>query len=123
MSQTPTCDRLLPGTVTVPFGTLSRVGQGEEDLPLNVERPSQLWPDFCNARADAASFHVVSSIPFLLIHEFYPQNAGFNLPGVTRMAYELDKDGYIGLTPGRRGGREMSPGRIPQTTKLQLVRS
>ena len=94
-----------------------------EDLPSNVERPSQLWPDFCNVRADAASFHVVSSIPFLLIHEFYPQNAGFNLPGVTRMAYELDKDGYIGLTPGRRGGREMSPGRIPQTTKLQLVRS
>lgn len=48
----------------------------------------------------AASLHVVSSIPFFLIHEFYPQNAGFNVPGVTRMAFERDKDGYIGLPPG-----------------------
>jgi hypothetical protein len=30
----------------------------------------------------AASLHVVSSIPFFLIHEFYPQNAGFNVPGL-----------------------------------------
>src|SRR6185312_15947518 len=35
----------------------------------------------------AASLHLVSSIPLFLIHEFYPQNAGFNLPGVTRMAF------------------------------------
>ena len=42
-----------------------------------------------------------------LIHEFYPQNAGFNLPGVTRMAFELDKDGYIGLPPGPGLGVEV----------------
>ena len=55
----------------------------------------------------AASLHVVSSIPFLLIHEFYPQNAGFNVPGLTRMSYELDKDGYIGLPPGPGLGVEV----------------
>ena len=48
----------------------------------------------------AASLHVVSAIPLFLIHEFYPQNAGFNLPGATKMDYEVDKDGYIGLPPG-----------------------
>jgi galactonate dehydratase len=55
----------------------------------------------------AASLHVVSSIPFFLIHEFYPQNAGFNVPGLTRMAYELDNDGYIGLPPGPGLGVEV----------------
>lgn len=55
----------------------------------------------------AASLHVVSSIPLFLIHEFYPQNAGFNVPGLTRMAYELDKQGYIGLPPGPGLGVEV----------------
>ena len=50
---------------------------------------------------------MVSSIPLLLIHEFYPQNAGFNVPGLTRMAYEYDKDGYIGLPPGPGLGVEV----------------
>ncbi|MFT7643742.1 MAG: galactonate dehydratase [Pirellulaceae bacterium] len=48
----------------------------------------------------AASLHVVSSIPFFLIHEFYPNNAGFNGPKLTQMEFELDKQGYIGLPPG-----------------------
>jgi len=71
----------------------------------------------------SASLHVVSSVPFFLIHEFYPQNAGFNLPGVTRMAYELDKDGYIGLPPGPGLGVEVDEPRLaaeakkPQTYK------
>jgi hypothetical protein len=43
----------------------------------------------------------MAKIPFLLIHEFYPQNAGFNLPGVTRMAFKIDKEGYVSLPPGR----------------------
>ena len=69
----------------------------------------------------AASLHVVSSIPLFLIHEFYPENAGFNVPGVTRMAYELDKDGYIGLPPGPGLGVEVderlldAESRKPQT--------
>ena len=65
----------------------------------------------------AASLHVVSSIPFLLIHEFYPGNAGFNLPGVTRMAYELDKDGYIGLPPGPGLGVEVDEKRLDEESR------
>lgn len=65
----------------------------------------------------AASLHVVSSIPLFLIHEFYPQNAGFNLPGVTRMAYELDEEGYIGLPPGPGLGVEVDEARLADEAK------
>ncbi|HUP79711.1 MAG TPA: mandelate racemase/muconate lactonizing enzyme family protein [Pirellula sp.] len=68
----------------------------------------------------AASLHVVSSIPLFLIHEFYPENAGFNLPGVTKMAYELDKDGYVGLPPGPGLGVEVDePRLIEESSKPQ----
>ena len=76
----------------------------------------------------AASLHVVSSIPFFLIHEFYPQNAGFNVPGLTRMAFELDKEGYIGLPPGPGLGVEVDEQLLtteaakPQTYKWPTVR-
>lgn len=65
----------------------------------------------------AASLHVVSSIPLFLIHEFYPTNAGFNLPGVTRMAFEYDKDGYIGLPPGPGLGVEVDEARLIEESK------
>lgn len=71
----------------------------------------------------AASLHVVASIPLFLIHEFYPDNAGFNLPGATKMAYELDAEGYIGLPPGPGLGVEVDEAMIeaesrkPQTYK------
>ncbi len=71
----------------------------------------------------AASLHVVSSIPFFLIHEFYPQNAGFNVPGLTRMEFRLDNEGYIGLPPGPGLGVEvdekllMEEAKKPQTYK------
>ena len=65
----------------------------------------------------AASLHVVSSIPFFLIHEFYPANAGFNLPGVTRMAFEYDKDGYIGLPPGPGLGVEVDEAKLIEESK------
>jgi galactonate dehydratase len=48
----------------------------------------------------AASLHVVASIPFFLIHEFYPDNHGFNPKGIGHMPYTIDKDGYVGLPPG-----------------------
>jgi galactonate dehydratase len=65
----------------------------------------------------AASLHVVSSIPFFLIHEFYPQNAGFNVPGLTRMDYALDKDGYIGLPPGPGLGVEVDEQLLEQESR------
>lgn len=65
----------------------------------------------------AASLHVVSSIPLFLIHEFYPQNAGFNLPGVTKMDYKLDQEGYIGLPPGPGLGVEVDEPRLAEEAK------
>lgn len=71
----------------------------------------------------AASLHAVSAIPLFLIHEFYPQNAGFNKPALTRMAFEYDADGYIGLPPGPGLGVEVdealleSEAKKPQTYK------
>jgi galactonate dehydratase len=65
----------------------------------------------------AASLHVVSAIPFFLIHEFYPQNAGFNAPGVTRMAYELDKEGYIGLPPGPGLGVDVDEAKLAEEAR------
>jgi galactonate dehydratase len=75
----------------------------------------------------AASLHVVSSIPFFLIHEFYPQNAGFNVPGLTRMEFKLDAEGYIGLPPGPGLGVEVDEKLLqteaakPQTYKWPSV--
>jgi galactonate dehydratase len=55
----------------------------------------------------AASLHVVASVPFFLIHEFYPDNHGFNPRGIGRMAYKIDANGYIGLPPGPGLGVEI----------------
>jgi galactonate dehydratase len=71
----------------------------------------------------AASLHTVASIPNFLIHEFYPDNHGFNPKDLTSMAWELDKDGYIGLPPGPGLGVEVNTKLIeeragkPQTYK------
>lgn len=48
----------------------------------------------------AASLHVTASIPFFLIHEFYPENGGFNPKGIMRMEWKVDADGYVGLPNG-----------------------
>jgi len=56
----------------------------------------------------AASLHVVTSIPLFLIHEFYPDNHGFNPKGISQMAWKLDNDGYIGLPPGPGLGVEVA---------------
>ena len=71
----------------------------------------------------AASLHVTASIPFFLIHEFYPNNHGFNLKGITRMDHEVDKDGYVTLPPGPGLGVEVdeklleAAAKLPQTYK------
>jgi galactonate dehydratase len=55
----------------------------------------------------AASLHVVASIPFFLIHEFYPGNFGFVPKGIERWDWKLDADGYIGLPGGPGLGVEI----------------
>jgi len=71
----------------------------------------------------AASLHVAASIPFLVIHEFYPENNGFNPKGFAHMPWKLDNEGYIGLPPGPGLGVEIdekaleTEAKKPQTYK------
>jgi galactonate dehydratase len=65
----------------------------------------------------SASLHVTASVPFFLIHEFYPDNAGFNPNGFMRMAWKLDKEGYIGLPPGPGLGVEIDEKRLSEAAK------
>jgi galactonate dehydratase len=65
----------------------------------------------------SASLHVVSSIPLFLIHEFYPDNQGFNPKGIARLAYKLDADGTIGLPPGPGLGVEIDEKLLEEEAK------
>jgi len=65
----------------------------------------------------AASLHVVSSIPFFLIHEFYPDNPGFQSGQILRMNFKLDDDGYIGLPEGPGLGVEVDEKRLEEEAK------
>jgi galactonate dehydratase len=65
----------------------------------------------------AASLHVSASVPFFLIHEFYPDNHGFNPKDVTRMAWKLDEDGTIGLPPGPGLGVEVDEKLLQEEAK------
>jgi galactonate dehydratase len=55
----------------------------------------------------SASLHVAASVPHLLIHEFYPDNHGFNPKGVTRAPWAVGADGHVGLLPGPGLGVEV----------------
>ncbi|MBY0229647.1 MAG: mandelate racemase/muconate lactonizing enzyme family protein [Gemmataceae bacterium] len=55
----------------------------------------------------AASLHVVASIPLFLIHEFYPDNKGFNPGGFMKWDWKLDAEGYVGLPQGPGLGVEI----------------
>lgn len=55
----------------------------------------------------AASLHVTASIPLFLIHEFYPNNKGFNPGNIMKMDWKLDDEGYIGLPGGPGLGIEV----------------
>ncbi|MDB5336481.1 MAG: hypothetical protein JWN70_2100 [Planctomycetaceae bacterium] len=48
----------------------------------------------------SASLHVVTAIPMLLIHEFYPDNRGFNPLGMGKVDWKVDAEGYVGLPQG-----------------------
>lgn len=65
----------------------------------------------------AASLHVVASIPFFLIHEFYPDNHGFNPKGIAHMPWQLDAAGYIGLPPGPGLGVEVDEKRLEEESR------
>jgi galactonate dehydratase len=65
----------------------------------------------------AASLHVAASVPFFLIHEFYPDNQGFNPKGTLQMAWQLDKEGYIGLPPGPGLGVEVNEKLLEEAAK------
>ena len=53
-----------------------------------------------HSRAADERINWKASIPFFLIHEFYPDNHGFNPKGITHMPWQLDAEGYIGLPSG-----------------------
>ena len=65
----------------------------------------------------SASLHVACSVPLFLIHEFYPDNMGFNPKGMVKMPYEVDKDGYIGLPPGPGLGVEIDEKALEEAAK------
>jgi galactonate dehydratase len=65
----------------------------------------------------SASLHTACSVPLFLIHEFYPDNMGFNPKGMVKMPYEMDKDGYITLPPGPGLGVEIDEKAIEQASK------
>lgn len=65
----------------------------------------------------SASLHVAASIPLFLIHEFYPDNQGFNMKGITRMSWKLDAEGYIGLPGGPGLGVEVDADRLEEEAK------
>lgn len=46
-----------------------------------------------------ASIHSIAATAMFLIHEFYPNNRGFN-PGMARIDWQVDKDGYVALSQG-----------------------
>lgn len=65
----------------------------------------------------AASLHVVSAIPMFLIHEFYPQNQGFNPGNIARMNWKLGDDGCIGLPEGPGLGVEIDEKALEEVAK------
>jgi galactonate dehydratase len=65
----------------------------------------------------AASLHVVSAIPNFLIHEFYPDNNGFNPKGIARVDWKVDDQGYVGLPPGPGLGVEMDEKKLEEESR------
>jgi galactonate dehydratase len=65
----------------------------------------------------AASLHTACSVPLFLIHEFYPDNMGFNPKGMVKMPYEVDKEGYVTLPPGPGLGVEIDEKAVEEASK------
>lgn len=69
----------------------------------------------CSMLGISASLHAIATVPLFLIHEAYPTNAGFNPPGLARIPWEVDADGYVGLPPGPGLGVEID---LPALEKM-----
>ncbi len=65
----------------------------------------------------AASLHVTASIPFFLIHEFYPDNSGFNPASIMRMDWKVDAEGYVGLPGGPGLGIDVNQQKLEEEAK------
>lgn len=65
----------------------------------------------------AASLHVTAAIPLFLIHEFYPNNKGFNPASVMRMEWKVEPEGYIGLPGGPGLGIEVDEQKLEEESK------
>ncbi len=62
----------------------------------------------------AASLHAIAAVPLFLIHEFYPDNQGFNPKNIARVDWKVDKDGYVALPPGPGLGVEIDEQRLEE---------
>lgn len=65
----------------------------------------------------SASIQVAASIPFLLIHEFYPDNKGFNPGSIMRINWEMDKEGYALLPTGPGLGVDVDEKQLAEEAK------
>jgi galactonate dehydratase len=65
----------------------------------------------------SASIQVAASIPFLLIHEFYPDNKGFNPGAIMRINWEVDKEGYVALPTGPGLGIDVDEKQLDEEAK------
>ncbi|QDU30241.1 D-galactonate dehydratase [Anatilimnocola aggregata] len=61
-----------------------------------------------------ASLHVSASIPFFLIHEYYPS---ITPPGLVKKSWSLDKDGYASLPEGPGIGCEVDEAVLAELAK------
>lgn len=65
----------------------------------------------------AASLHVTASVPLFLIHEFYPDNGGFNPATIMRMDWKVDAEGYVNLPGGPGLGIEVDEKNLEEAVK------
>ena len=65
----------------------------------------------------AASLHVTASVPLFLIHEFYPENSGFNPATIMRMDWKVDAEGYVNLPGGPGLGIEVDEKNLEEAVK------
>ena len=65
----------------------------------------------------AASLHVTAAVPLFLIHEFYPENSGFNPATIMRMDWKVDAEGYVNLPGGPGLGIEVDEKNLEEAVK------